>query len=179
MNLTLSVLDDRQLEICNNGIDDDGNGKIDCQDRKCATSQFCTAAQCRPDAVVDPMPLNGTNVFRLVQTAGAGPHGKVPCATTPGGDTAVIELTLTAAADLKASWNQIGNHAFALYTDDGSMLPCDAGTLVTCGPAVGNNVSGMLTFTNVPQGRYYLIIAGDTAGASGSVNVALSGLPHP
>src|SRR5262249_42719072 len=44
VNLTLSVQDDRQLEICNNGVDDDGNGLTDCADPKCVTSPFCSAA---------------------------------------------------------------------------------------------------------------------------------------
>jgi hypothetical protein len=183
MNLTLSVLDDRVLEICNNGIDDDKDGKTDCQDRKCATNPLCAATACRPDDIINPMPLTGMNVFRLVQTANNGTQANVPCATTAGGQTSVIAITLTAAANLHLQWNQIGNHDFAVYTDDGKLLPCDAGTLVTCGKS-NNAPNGTLDFNNVPQGTVYVIIAGDQPDTmatqySGSVSIALSGTPAP
>jgi hypothetical protein len=183
VNLTLSVTDDRQLEICNNGKDDDGDGKIDCADRKCVTSQFCSAAQCRPDQTIDPLPLTGANTFRLVQTAMNGIHGQVPCATTAGGQGAVIGITLTATADLTLAWNQIGNHDFQLFTNDGTGLPCDAGTATsTCTQSAGA-ASGQTSWSKVAQGKYYLVIQGDapdgTTQASGSVNIALSGKPSP
>jgi hypothetical protein len=184
VNLTLSIDDDRQLEICNNGIDDDRDGFTDCNDRKCINWPTCTAAQCTPDQRIDPMPLTNTNVFRLVQTAGNGVHGQVPCATTRGGQGAVVEIVLTAKADLRLTWNQIGNHDFALFTREGAALPCDAGSLV--GSCVKSNdmINGTATFTGVPQGRYYLLIQGDapdtmTTQSSGSVNIALSGTPSP
>jgi hypothetical protein len=179
MDLTLSIVDDRQLEICNNGIDDDHNGLTDCADRKCVASQFCTQAQCRPDAMIDPMPLTGTNVFKLVQTSGNGQHGQVPCATTVGGEAAVVEITLTATADLKMSWNQIGNHDFALFTDEGTGLPCDTGTLTGTCVKSSSMPAGMTSFSKVPQGKYYLIIQADDAMSAGSVNIAISGLPSP
>jgi hypothetical protein len=182
VDLTLSIVDDRQLEICNNGIDDDGNGLVDCQDPKCATATNCASMQCKPDTTIDPMPLTGMNVFRLLQTAMNGVHGQVPCAATQGGQSAVVEITLTAAADLKLAWNQIGNHDFALFTDAGTALPCDAGPMVgSCVKSAGAT-SGMTSFSAVPQGKYYLVIQADAPdGAtqlSGSVNVAISGLPH-
>jgi hypothetical protein len=183
VDLTLSVLDDRQLEICNNGIDDDGNNLTDCADPKCATSTNCASQQCKPDASIDPMPLTGMNVFRLLQTAMNGLHGQVPCATTAGGQASVVAITLTAQADLKLSWNQIGNHDFALFSNAGTALSCTAGGIVgTCAKSNGMT-AGMASFNKVPQGKYYLIIQGDAPDgatqSSGSVNVALSGLPSP
>ena len=184
MDLTLSVVDDRQLEICNNGIDDDGDGKIDCADRKCATSQFCTKAQCRPDQTIDPVPLTGADTVVQVKTQGNGIHGTVPCATAAGGQTGAVLFRLTAKADLTVQFEQFGNHAIALYTDDGATLPCDSGTLLACQAAIGKNASGTATFSGVPAGEYYLLIAGDqpdTASAtfSGSVDLDFTGMPSP
>jgi hypothetical protein len=182
MQLTLSVLDDRQLEICNNNIDDDGNGLTDCNDPKCFTSQYCTKSQCRPDKSINPMPLTGTQVFELMQTSGNGQHGGAGCATTPGGQSAVIGITLTAAADLQLQWFQVGNHDFALYTDEGQQAPCDAGTQLQCQKGGGANQSGMTTWTNIPEGNYWLVVAADgpdgTTTNSGSAEVVLSGMPH-
>ncbi len=181
VDLTLSISDDRVLEICNNGIDDDGNGKTDCADRKCATNPSCAATQCRADDLINPVPLTGANTFRLVQTANNGVQANVPCATTPGGQTSVIELTLTAKADLTLQWNQIGNHDFSIYTKDGTQLPCDAGTNLVCKKSNGT-ASGSVSFAGVPQGTVYLVIAGDAPDvvgnqSSGSVSIALSGTP--
>jgi hypothetical protein len=184
VNLTLSILDDRQLEICNNGIDDDKNGLTDCKDPKCVTNPVCAASQCKPDATIDPLALTGQTTFTLVQSANNGVHGQVPCATTVGGQSAIIAITLTAKADLNMQWNQIGNHDFALFTNAGTVLPCDSGTLTgTCTKSMGS-ATGMATFTGVPQGKYYLIVQGDKPDApgmqsSGSVNIALSGMPSP
>jgi hypothetical protein len=182
MRLTLSAINDRQLEICNNGIDDDGDGFTDCADRKCATSQYCTHAQCRPDATIDPMPLTGTTVFKQVLTNGNGVHGKSPCASAPGGQGGVVALTLTAAADLTLDFTQIGQHALAVYTNDGTVLPCDDGTVLTCQTSM-RNMSGEIKLSNVPAGRYYLLLVGDQPDSasttySGEVTIAISGLPH-
>ncbi len=183
VDLTLSVMDDRVLEICNNNIDDDGDGKTDCQDRKCATNPSCASVQCRADDQINPVALTGANVFRLVQTANNGVQAHLPCATTAGGQTSVIELTLTTKADLNLSWNQIGNHDFAFYTKDGALLPCDAGTNLSCQKS-NNAPSGMVSFAAVPQGKVYLVIAGDKPDApgmqsSGSVSIAINGTPSP
>jgi hypothetical protein len=168
MDLTLSVVDDRQLVDCRQpGA---------CSQRQCATTQYCRTMRCRPDATIDPVPLDGSSAFKLVQTAGSTEMGNVPCVTTPGGGTAVVEINLTANADLKMSWNQIGNHDFAVYTRAGSVLPCDAGTVVSCQRSQ-NTPNGAATFSKVPAGHYYLVIAPDTAAGAGSVDVAISGTP--
>jgi hypothetical protein len=178
VNLTISVVDDRQLEICNNGIDDDHDGFTDCADRKCATSPFCKSAQCRPDVTIDPVPLDGSVVTRLVQTSGAAVQAKPMCESTPGGPTAVVQLRLTAKANLQLTWNQLGNHDFALYSDAGAMLPCETGSLVSCNPSGGTTI-GMTSWSAVPAGLYYLIVAADSPAAAGSVSLQLSGSPSP
>jgi hypothetical protein len=177
VDLTLTIVDDRQIVDCSQpGA---------CSNRQCYTSQYCTGAQCKAAQTIDPMPLDGSQVFALVQTAGAASHSTLPCATFPGGNTQAIQLYLTAAADLTLGWQQIGNHDFALYSDLGAVAPCDAGTLVQCGKSGGLNQSGTLSWSNVPQGRYWLVVGADGPDGgdmgqqlSGSVDVALSGKPH-
>jgi hypothetical protein len=178
VNLTLSIIDDRQLEICNNGIDDDHDGFTDCADRKCATSVYCSQLQCRPDQTVDPVPLDGSFVSKLVQTSGASVQAKPACESTVGGPTAIVELRFTAKANFNLTWNQLGNHDFALYSQAGTMLPCDAGTLIACNPS-GGAATGMTSWSAVPAGRYYLVVAADSPASAGSVALQLSGSPAP
>jgi hypothetical protein len=178
MSLTLSIVDDRQLEICNNGIDDDGNGLTDCADPKCITSPFCMSAQCRADATVDPVPLDGSMVSRLVQTSGAMVQATPACESMTGGPTAIVKLRLTAKADLKLQWNQLGTHDFALYSDAGAGLPCSAGMLVSCNPSAGA-ATGSTQWLGVAAGTYYLVVAADTPASAGSVSLTFSGSPSP
>jgi len=50
VNLTLTGISGTIFEICNNGIDDDGDGAIDCYDIKCAGDPSCAnlVVQARP-----------------------------------------------------------------------------------------------------------------------------------
>ncbi len=175
MDLTISVNDDRQLVNCS------GGGAI-CADRRCATSPYCAKSACMPEQTIDPLPLTGKATFTLVQTAMEGVSGTVPCATAPGGQTAAIKVHLTAAADLSISYEQVGNHAVGLFPVTSMTAPCDAGTILACQPAVGFNTSGMASFTNVPAGDYYILVAGDqpdgTTQYSGSVDFSITGVPH-
>ncbi len=170
MHLTLSIVDDRQIVDCSQpGA---------CSNRQCYTSQYCTGSQCKPDKTIDPMPLDGSNVDEVVQTQGNPVSAKPSCESTPGGPTAVIALHLTTTADLTLAWNQFGNHDFALYTEAGVGLPCDAGTQLSCTPS-GGAASGTTSFTKIPSGYYYLIVAADTPTQAGSVALQLSGKPSP
>src|SRR6185312_8314561 len=36
-------------EICDNGVDDDGNGLIDCADQACVHAPNCTKQECDPE----------------------------------------------------------------------------------------------------------------------------------
>jgi hypothetical protein len=46
-------------EICNNGIDDDGNGLTDCQDAACAQDPACVGHECVPDVKLGALVVNG------------------------------------------------------------------------------------------------------------------------
>jgi len=177
VNLTLSITDDRQLEICDNGVDDDLDGDIDCNDRKCATSLACASSKCRADAEISPVPLNGTTVTRLVQTQGGADVADLTC-NVGGTDSAVIAFDLTANANLTIGFLQLGDHAVALYSNDGNQLACDAGTALSCIPPTGMP-SGTAMFNNVPAGKYYLLVQAKDAASAGSVSVSVSGMPAP
>ena len=105
-------------------------------------------------------------------------QAKPPCETTTGGPTAVVELRFTAKANVKLTWNQLGNHDFALFAETGIDAAVRRGDAAGCNPSA-NAATGTTTFSNVPAGRYYLVVAADTPTSAGSVSVTLSGSPSP
>ena len=96
--------------------------------------------------------------------------------TDPSGPTAVVELRFTAKANFNLAWNQLGNHDFVLYTDDGSLLSCEAGTLSSCVRSAGQAI-GMTSIAGLAAGKYHLVVDADAPGDEGSVAVHLSAVP--
>jgi hypothetical protein len=178
VNLTLFGVQEKTLEICNNGIDDDGDGKIDCADLKCVTSPYCQKFQCRADQSLGLVPLDGSTVSTTVQTAGNGDKFVSPCASASGGQDAVVDFTVPSKANLKIEWAQAGNHDFALYTNVNDLAACNAGTLVTCTPSMDQS-TGAIDLSALPGGKYHLIVDADKPGAEGGVVLQLSGAPAP
>ena len=177
MDLQLSAIQDRALEICNNGIDDDKDGYTDCMDKKCGNSPYCVNKQCKAAASVDPMPLDGSAVFRLMQTAGTQVSAQPPCETKPGGGDAVILVNLPGQATINIGYAQIGQHVFALYPVLGTGLVCDAAKPFGCMASTGMNNSGTVTFPKVPAGKYYVVVAADQPGDEGSVSLKFTAMP--
>ena len=177
MNLTLTGQSQRTPEICNNGIDDDGDGAIDCYDRKCAGEPSCQKLVCHPDRVLGILPLDGSLTSAAIQTAGAGDDQTMsPCVSGKGGADAVVSFTLTAKADLTIEWAQVGNHALVLYQDSGASLPCEADTRIDC-KATAAAATGSYLMKGLAQGKYYLVVDADKAGSEGGVILQISGLP--
>ncbi len=170
ITLTLSSIEDRALEICNNGIDDDMDGFTDCQDHKCATSPFCIAKQCVADATIDPMPVNGPSVFELVQTANKQVTAQPPCEVKPGGSNANIFINMPSTANLQVDYAQVGSHVFAVYPYLGPGLVCEAAKPVAC-VASGGKQAGTAQFPNLAQGKYWFIVAADQPGDEGSASL--------
>jgi hypothetical protein len=180
VNLTLSSIQDRALEICNNGIDDDMDGFTDCADRKCATSPYCVAQACVADmnASFDPMPLNGTPEFVNLDTMGRKALAKPPCESMPGGGTAVVHLTMPAVGNLAVDYFQAfgASHVLALYPDIGAGLVCDAGMIASC-VASNGMMSGTASFPMLGAGKYWLVIAATQPGTEGPIDLRLTAMP--
>jgi hypothetical protein len=180
VQLTLSGLGDAIREICNNGIDDDGDGAIDCMDLKCVTDPACAKFACRADQNVGLLPLDGTlTPAVVVQTSTAGDdEATAMCVSAPGGQDAVVDFQLPALADLTVQWAQVGNHALAIYADGGMLLACEASTNVACFKT-GGTATGTQVFPKVPMGRYHLVVDADKPGSEGGVVLQLSAKPSP
>jgi hypothetical protein len=179
VNLTLFGLAEKVLEICNNGIDDDGDGAVDCNDLKCVTSPLCTQFQCRADQKMGVVPLDGSTTSVVVQTTNAGDDQTMTsCVSAAGGQDAVIDFSTPAKSNLQLDWAQVGNHVFALYQDTSDLLACEAGPLVSCTPSMAAS-TGTIQYPALPQGKYHLVVDADHPGSEGGVVVQLSGQVAP
>ena len=177
VDLTLRGASQRILEICNNGIDDDGDGAIDCNDRKCATDPTCASVRCRSDKQLGLLAIDGSTVSATVQTAGAVDDQKSStCVAGVGGADSVVGFTLPGKTDLTIAWAQVGNHALVLYQGDNAQVPCEANALVDC-KATANASTGSYVLKGLAAGKYYLVVDADKAGSEGGVILQLSGLP--
>jgi hypothetical protein len=184
VDITLTAVDDRALEICNNGIDDDMDGFTDCADKKCATSPYCVAQACTADmnATFDPMPLNGMPVFANLNTMGAKVLAQPSCEAQAGGATAVVFLRMPGPGNLQVDYfegfNATGtaDHVLALYPDIGTGLICSAGKEAACVATMGA-MSGTAKFPNLAQGPYWLVLAASRPGSEGPVDLKLTASP--
>jgi len=178
VDLTLQGEEQRILEICNNGIDDDGDGAIDCNDRKCATDISCRAQSCRPDKQLGLLAIDGTTVLSAaLTTIGMGDdQTKSTCVSGPGGADTVVSFSLPGKTDLTIEWAQFGNHALVLYQADNAPVPCEANTLIDC-KATAGAAMGTYVLKGLAAGKYYLVVDADKAGSEGGLALQLTGLP--
>ena len=179
MTLTLTGIKEVLREICNNGIDDDGDGQIDCADRKCVTSAACAKLACRPDKSLGTLSLDGKVFPTVIQTSDAGDdETHTSCVSAPGGQDGDVDFQLPARSNVTLEWAQVGNHDFDVYSNDGAPLSCEAGTSFAC-IASGGQTTGSKVIPGLPAGRYHLVIDADQPGLEGGVAIQLSATAAP
>jgi len=175
VNLTLDGELETVREICDNGIDDDKDGATDCADRKCVTSPLCEKFACRADQTLGLIPLDGSMHSLVISTTMAGDdQTHTACVSAPGGQDGVVDFQLPGPSDVTLEWAQVGTHDFALYTDDGPLLSCEAGTAITCIPSGGQATGSRLLAAGLAPGKYHLVVDADRPGAEGGVVLQIS-----
>ena len=112
MTVTLST--PTMKEICNNGVDDNGNGLIDCADADCVGDPNCINQECKPDFNVGALVVNGPAKSVSFDTSSADADNNLTCQGAPGGKDVVVRLTLGEPAGLLLRWDQTGDHVVAL-----------------------------------------------------------------
>ena len=85
---------------------------------------------------------------------------------------------MPAKADVTLEWAQVGNHDFALYSDDGKLLSCEGGMSFGCISSAGAS-PGMTVFQGLPQGSYHLVIDADQPGSEGGDAIQNFGKASP
>jgi len=180
VDLTLTGIDETILEICDNGIDDDGDGATDCYDIKCAGDPTCEKLACKPDEALGILRLDGTPVKTAVSASiSTAQHATSACVSTKGGGEAAVSFTLTSKADITIEWSQFGNQALVLYKVINEHLPCEANTPAIDCHATAGAATGSYSRTGLAQGTYYLVVDADKPGSEGAVALQIKGLPSP
>jgi hypothetical protein len=95
------------------------------------------------------------------------------CVSSPGGEDGDVDFQLPARADVTLEWAQVGDHDFALYSDEGALFSCEAGTSFAC-LKTGNAATGTHVFRGLPSGKYHLVVDADRPGEEGGVVLQLS-----
>ncbi len=181
VDLTLFGIAETVLEICDNKIDDDGDGFTDCDDLKCVTSPECSQFACHADQDLGTLPLDGTTTeTAVVNTSSGTVPTRVPmCVTQVGGKEAVVDFTVPSTADVTVQWAQAGDHDFAVYLDQSHAAACDAGPIVDCVASSMSGGAGSFTLTALARGKYHLVTYADVAGDEGGVVLQLVGAVSP
>ncbi|MBW2733636.1 MAG: hypothetical protein JRH20_14705 [Deltaproteobacteria bacterium] len=166
MQISLAATADHAQEICNNGIDDDDDGQIDCQDANCSTKPICQGETCTPEQKIDLIVKGGAVKNVAVTTTGVGDTSSTSCAQG-GGEDAVVAFTLAERSNLQIEYAQFGNHVFAIFEDGGQGFACDA-MPISC-QASNGQATGKVLFSGVDPGEYYLVVEAVASGSEGSV----------
>ena len=169
-------MQEKTLEICNNGIDDDGDGNIDCNDLEVRDLALVPEVRL-PRRPVDwaLVPLDGSTMSTTVQTVGNGDEFVSPCASASGGQDAVVDFTVPSKANVKLEWAQAGNHDFALYTEHQRPGRLQRGHAGRLHGVDGCSRPAAINLPALPGGKYHLIVDADKPGAEGGVVLQLSG----
>ena len=171
IDIDLQAFINKNVELCHNGIDDDGNGLTDCKDPKCFSDPGCGAPVCSPDVNLGTLPLDGQPKMTTVNTVGGVANETTSCAQG-GGLSRIIEVTLAQNAGMTFQCTMGKDHVLALDAAQGPRDSCDKLEVECADPNVipfGCNYE----IPNLQPGTYYVIVEAFKPGDEGSVQIAL------
>ena len=121
------------VETCNNGIDDNKDGLIDCADPQCVMFPGCLTISCNFDVDFGTLAAHGSRVSARHEHAGRDRRGSRTC-VSPGGRGRVGQFVLTATADVRVDIAQMTGaaHGVAIFR---------AGARNRSGTAIGRKLS--------------------------------------
>jgi hypothetical protein len=169
VDLTLSTGNPVTKENCKNGIDDDGDGAIDCADLDCVFTPGCTTQNCKVDVNLGSLVINGPSKQVTVNTATGGDDVDEKCAAGGGGDI-VIRLVMPQAGGVNVTVNQQGWHTFGMHRDKGPGTTCTADT-GSCFDS--NSTPGfIIEYGSVEKGVYYYVVEALNKTSGGTVSLS-------
>jgi hypothetical protein len=170
--VTVTLSTPSQMEICDNGIDDNGNGLIDCQEESCKNAPNCKQSICDPDINSGVLVVNGAPHHHSFNTSSADVSENLTCQQSSGGKDVVVHFVLKETAGILLRWSQSGDHVVGIFRSDGPGTPCDADQLECYDP--GGRNQDEVAFNDEPPGDYYMIFKATAPGDEGHVDIELS-----
>jgi hypothetical protein len=156
-----------QVESCNDLLDNDENGDIDCDDAACATDPGCLDSCAAPIEVTAPVD------FFFVSTIGRPDVHAAGC-TAETGPELVVKVLVPYAGRLGLA---INGALMSQSLAAGTVCPISNGPLgcIDC----GENFADYMWLGEVSAGDvYYVMIDGTDPGQEGSASLAVFLLPH-
>jgi hypothetical protein len=123
---------------------------------------------CVPDGDLGTL-RRGSTLTGVADTVGAPDLYEAGCAGESGGER-VLGFNLAAMADVDLSFDQMGDHVYALYAEVGGF--CDETPVACHDPA--SMPSGMTTFRRLAAGSYLLVVDAFDPGDEGTATVRLT-----
>ena len=172
--VTLSTGKPTAPEICNNGIDDDGNGLIDCADLACVNAPNCRP--CIPDINLGDIVVGDSPKTTVVNTTTGSDRYHPSCAGTSTGKDIVVKFTFKETAGFLLNIAQVsGDHAYGIYNMPAAGDACDADQ-GGCS-YLGGRQNVEASWWPLAAGDYLLIFKPIAAGKEGVINSTCRPLP--
>jgi hypothetical protein len=152
-------------EDCTNGGDDNGNGKIDCEDPVCFADEACTGGAsgegCADPFLIhagSPLPEGFAATLFNTTKGKSNDHSHTCQPVTSAGPDSVHKFVLDAAASVTLSVQFVDGFTPALLLYAGN---CQAASLVSCLTAEWDTAT--LSELNLEAGEYFVVIdSGDS-----------------
>ncbi len=175
------------VELCSNGIDDDGDSLVDCNDPDCATSPACLPPEPGDECAIALIATLGSNpIDTTLMTPSTDPFNNAQCASTFLGamhNDVWYALTAPNSGDLSVSTCGTVNFDTDIVVYSGAcgalvQIGCNGdGPSASC-PGFSSDLSGV----PVTAGATYYIRIGGYDGSSlgtGTVDISVTGGPGP
>ncbi len=147
-------------EICGDGIDNEGDGLTDCLDPDCDAELSCDTS-CADDVLTDPLPITYTG-----STAGGGRDTNPSCATSTAADRA---FAFVAPADGNYTFDTSGSaYDTVLYMYSGC-----AGQEVACNDDAGGTLQSQVAGP-VRAGQVVIVIVDGYGDSEGNFRLNIS-----
>ncbi|HEY1585762.1 MAG TPA: hypothetical protein VGH63_08735, partial [Polyangia bacterium] len=101
---TLRLSTGHGSEICDNGVDDDGNGLVDCADQACVNAPNCLDEECEPELNLGAIIVDAPAKTADFDTKTTSNRYHPTCAGSSTGNDYVVRFTLHETAGLLVQW---------------------------------------------------------------------------
>ena len=162
------------VEICDNGVDDDGNGLIDCADQACIGAPNCVASECKPELNLGALVVGDAPKSADFDTHTTSNRYHPTCAGSSTGKDYVVRFTLHETAGVLVQWTQGtgADHVITIFHTPPPGIACDASQMSCYYP--GGAAAGTVAFSPRPAGDYIFIFKAIATGKEGPMHIDVS-----